>query len=961
MKASWIIVGLMAGIVAAEAAPARSMAFEATTPRQARRWQRDCRQKLFELLMGGARPQRVPLQPEVRRRLDMPAGGYVLEELTFQSLPDRRAHAWMAAPKQPRGKVGAVLAIHGHGGNGEEVVRGLSLYWYGRALAEMGYVVIAPDVGQHELQHTNWTLMGERVWDALRCLDYLETRPEVDRQRLAVAGLSLGGETTMYVAALDERVKAACSSGWLTTVANMKNGHCPCFNFPGLEENFEFSDIFACVAPRPLVLELGEKERAPGGFPVSIGRGAFEEIRRAYRVFDAEQNLQLTVHPGGHVFVGRHFWAPLREKLGTPWPWAPPQSPIPNPKSKGNPKPEVRKGVEGNEMIRQSDLGPLSDFRVREAIAGVRIGGISRALFPLTPALSPRGREPLIPSLEPSERLVSVPAPLPLLPLPWGEGWGEGKGSLGKPSHSSSAIGSWTSDLPRELLRRGEIARRCFARALGVLDGWWATRDRETGLYPRRLDQPVWAPADNAADMFPFLALTAYYLAPERLPEILDVIPKERTLTTRHAGLPDWFSLTNRAFTYAETNLTRLIFGAAEYCKDGLIPMTEVMGRGPWFDRMVELMDAIFAAASVPSDFGPLPADDTEVNGDLLQALARLYAMTREAKYLHWAERIGDAYCFEVLPRNGGLPPHRWDFTNHRAINDTLNLNDHGNEIIGGLAELFVITKEFYPEKAARYREPMRLMFHRLLDKARNEDGLWFNLIRASTGEVLRQDTPDTWGYALSAAVTFGRASGDRALEEAAWQALRRIDQPRYLDWNGADAYADSIEGALYLLNRWPAREGRAWLEKVLPLFLAQQRDNGIVEGWYGDGNYARTALLAALYFTQGASCHPWRADLRVGAVYEGDTLSLILAAEKDWEGQLRFDTPRHREHLRLPVNYARLNEFPEWFAVEAGALYRLRLGKEAARRVTGAELVSGIPVRLKAGRETVAKLVSAK
>ena len=73
----------------------------------------------------------------------------------------------------------------------------------------MGYVVIAPDVGQHELQHTNWSLMGERTWDALRCLDYLVTLPEVDADRLAVAGLSLGGETTMYVAALDERIKIA--------------------------------------------------------------------------------------------------------------------------------------------------------------------------------------------------------------------------------------------------------------------------------------------------------------------------------------------------------------------------------------------------------------------------------------------------------------------------------------------------------------------------------------------------------------------------------------------------------------------------------------------------------------------------------------------------------------------------------------------------------------------------------
>ena len=98
----------------------------------------------------------------------------------------------------------------------------------------------------------------------------------------------------------------------------MKNGHCVCYNFPGLEENFEFSDIFACVAPRSLVCELGEKERAPGGFPVPIGREAFEEIRAAYRVFNAESNLTLTVHPGPHVFNGQDFWPKLCAALGTP-------------------------------------------------------------------------------------------------------------------------------------------------------------------------------------------------------------------------------------------------------------------------------------------------------------------------------------------------------------------------------------------------------------------------------------------------------------------------------------------------------------------------------------------------------------------------------------------------------------------------------------------------------------------
>jgi hypothetical protein len=435
------------------------------------------------------------------------------------------------------------------------------------------------------------------------------------------------------------------------------------------------------------------------------------------------------------------------------------------------------------------------------------------------------------------------------------------------------------------------------------------------------------------------------------LDEVLGIIPIEKKLTQRLGVLPDWYSITNRAFFHTNADLPRLIFNGAEYCKDGLLPMTEVMGRGPWFDRMIELTQAIFKHAPVKTDFGLLPADDTEVNGDILQTLARLYSMTREAKYLEWAERIGDAYCFEVLPKNGGLPAYRWDFTKHEVLRDSLNLNDHGNELIGGLAELYVLTRAFDPQKADRYRAPLAGMFHRLLAKARNEDGLWFNLIKSSTGEPLNPATPDTWGYALSATATFGTATSDPVLLNAVTNALRNIDRPRYLQWNDADAYADAIEGALYLLNRYPVREGFDWMEKMLPLFLGKQRDNGIVEGWYGDGNYARTALLAARYYTQGALCRPWRSDLRFGAMRDGEALRIALTAEKDWEGRILFDQPRHRQILNLPVNYPRLNEWSEWFTVETGRRYQVKAGNARPEERTGAELAQGLSLSLKAGK----------
>ena len=211
----------------------------------------------------------------------------------------------LAMPENvPEGGLPAVLALHGHGGTGEQVVKGEGLYWYGKALAEQGYAVISLDIGEHEIQHEGWSIMGERVWDALACFDYLLSRPEVDRNRAGTVGLSLGGETVMYVAALDERIKAAISSGWLTTIENMKNGHCPCWNFPHLEENFDFSDIFACVAPRFLMMQIGRREKAPGGFPLDIAQRAFKEIRDAYGVFGAEGSCVLYPHDGGHVFVG---------------------------------------------------------------------------------------------------------------------------------------------------------------------------------------------------------------------------------------------------------------------------------------------------------------------------------------------------------------------------------------------------------------------------------------------------------------------------------------------------------------------------------------------------------------------------------------------------------------------------------------------------------------------------------
>ena len=168
-----------------------------------------------------------------------------------------------------------------------------------------------------------------------------------------------------------------------------------------------------------------------------------------------------------------------------------------------------------------------------------------------------------------------------------------------------------------------------------------------------------------------------------------------------------------------------------------------------------------------------------------------------------------------------------------------------------------------------------------------------------------------------------------------------------------ADEYADSIEGAVNLFNREPVPTVDEWLDSEIRVMWAMQQPDGVIEGWHGDGNYARTSLMYALWKTQGLTVHPWRVDVSFGAVRDGETLYVSVTADESWEGQLIFDKPRHRENLHLPIDYPRLNQFPEWFATESDANYTIRnvtSGTEAKQ--TGEELQSGMPVILPAGIE---------
>ena len=992
MKALLSLIGIAilfsSSLRAADVRPA--MHFQANSIAEAQSWQRSARERLFSLLMGGQQPQHGPLNPVVLRRIEVPEQNWILEEITLQTLPDRRAHVWLARPTQPKARVAAVLAINGHGGNGEEIVRGQGLYWYGRHFIEMGCVVIAPDVGQHELQHTNWSLMGERTWDALRCLDYVVTLPEVDTNRLAVAGLSLGGETTMYVAALDERLKLACSSGWLTTVANMKNGHCQCFNFPGLEENFDFADIFACVAPRILVCELGEQERAPGGFPVAIGRQAMKEIKGAYRIFDAESNVTLTVHSGPHVFSGADSFPKIRAMFGDDCRRIPDEAAAvawvrftDGPESfEGasyhwlgrtdlrvtfdvTPRPgdalELAWGgkadnrdavliINGRELPVQG--GGHWGFRwlrvpVPAGVKGDRYviefkRGQDRPAFLSEVRLVAAGtnQNPLDlkePSHKAKVALTSIAVGMPVEAFPEMRAvWDQGV-----PSPSGVATNGRAAEVFRRAEKNARLANEALFRCRRFVDGWLAHADPATGLIPRNLtvSRDFWNGRDSAADNYPFMVLTASMTDRGLLDgRMLDMLRTETRLTCRIDRLPDDYSFSKKGWRREQLNIDEIIFDGAEYVKDGLLPIAEWMGSSPWSERMVGILDDIWKHASIDTPFGKIPTLNFEVCGDLLQANSRLYWFTGERKYLDWAVRLGDYFLL------GTNHP-----TRHRA---ELRLIDHGCEVVNGLTELYVIASQAWPEKRAAYRQPMHEMFDSILAKGRNPDGLLYAWFNPQTSEHSK-DLCDTWGYDLDGFYTMWLLDGTETYRGAVRMALGNL-KDRYVGacWadTSADGFADSIEGALNLFNREPVASAADWIDSQTRMMWAIQKANGIIEGWHGDGNFARTSLMYALWKTQGVTAQPWRADVRFGAVREGDTVHLAVTAGQPWDGRLVFDQPRHRIHMRLPLDYPRINQFPEWFTVEAAARYSVRLGDEGAIDQSGAQLAAGFPVKLKAG-----------
>ncbi len=280
----------------------RTMKYSSRSAEKALEWQRDLRAKFGGLLGVDdllADREIAPLNP--REILSEDKGDYLLKEIEINSTPNRRIRVIVTVPLKTPGPWPAVVCIHGHGGSLYSVYDRATPYkGFAATLASRNYVTIAPVVSQHEIYEKGHTLMGERLRDLMRCVDFLELVKEIDPDAIGCAGLSLGGEMAMWLGAMDTRIKATVSSGFLTRMDQMEQGHCMCWKFPGLRELADYADIYSLIAPRYLLCQNGMKE-PPADFTVALAEEAMKEIRVIYSDLGQPDNVDLQAHPEGHV------------------------------------------------------------------------------------------------------------------------------------------------------------------------------------------------------------------------------------------------------------------------------------------------------------------------------------------------------------------------------------------------------------------------------------------------------------------------------------------------------------------------------------------------------------------------------------------------------------------------------------------------------------------------------------
>lgn len=241
-------------------------------------------------------PAKSPLHPKVVRTFDYE--DYSIQVVLIESLPGYYLGGNLYLPAARKGPFPAVLVPHGHWKHGRlEDQPVYSVPALAINLARQGYAVFAYDmVGFNDTRQTPhsfedptralWSFhpMGLQLWNSIRALDYLQSLPEVDDSRIAVTGASGGGSQTIFLTAVDDRVKAAAP---VNMVSAHMQGADPCEEAPNLRLETSNVEIAASTAPRPMLLVSSNHD-----WTRNTPTEEYPEIRKIYELYGRGQDVE---------------------------------------------------------------------------------------------------------------------------------------------------------------------------------------------------------------------------------------------------------------------------------------------------------------------------------------------------------------------------------------------------------------------------------------------------------------------------------------------------------------------------------------------------------------------------------------------------------------------------------------------------------------------------------------------
>lgn len=290
------------------------------------------RARLWSLL--GRLPPR-PARPTVQTLSRNESELYITERFRFDNGAGATVPGYLILPKGKTTRIPAILYCHWHGGqydNGkEEIFRSEHTPAPPAAtFAERGYALIAIDAycfgerngegpggpaekgSSAELTASKFNLwVGRTLWgmilrDDLMALDYLVSRPEIDTNRIAVTGISMGATRSWWLMALDDRLRTGVAVDCLTRYQDLiaqeqLKAHGIYYYVPGLLNYFDTEAVVALAAPRPMLFQTGDRD---DGSPVSGIRVIEAKVRPVYQLYDAAPQFQSIVYPEtGHVYL----------------------------------------------------------------------------------------------------------------------------------------------------------------------------------------------------------------------------------------------------------------------------------------------------------------------------------------------------------------------------------------------------------------------------------------------------------------------------------------------------------------------------------------------------------------------------------------------------------------------------------------------------------------------------------